>query len=288
MLVRAVLERYEREHVTYLTTDYPRVFGFKANRLIEHLGRKHIDKISPDLCREYTKKRTEQGAASGTIRGELSVLTSAAAWGVRAKWLAPVDMPVVVLPPPSAEREIVASREQGKKLIDEAFKVSWRCGMFVVLGLFTGARPSRIRYLEWAAVDMKAEIIDYTHNAPKNSRKRYVRVRMMIELIPYMQRAAKVRGRGPYVLGCTTDIADQLARAATNAGFEEGVITPNSLRHIWATWSAEDGVDLWMIARVLGNTLKTVEKKYAHFHPSYQREATQRKFFAQTEGPELW
>lgn len=36
---------------------------------------------------------------------------------------------------------------------------------------------------------------------------------------------------------------------------------------------AQAGVDLWEIAGVLGDTLATVEKTYAHHHPDYLRRA---------------
>lgn len=279
MLVRTALKRYFDEHVTYITTDYPRVFGHRSANVADFMGSKHIKSVNPDLCRAYIAKRLADGAKTGTIRGELSTIISCAQWGLKAKWLKQEDLPVVVLPAASPEREILATRAQGARLIEEAFKQSWRCGLFVVLGLFTGARPSRIRYLRWDAVDMEKQIIDFTKYAPKNSRKRYVRVRMMIELVPYMERAFAVRGKGAWVLGRTTGLDEQLAEAARLAGFAKGKITPNSLRHLWATWAAEDSVDLYLIARVLGNTLKTVEAKYAHLHPSYQSEATQRRVF---------
>lgn len=283
MLVRTVLKRYFEEHVTYVMSDYGRVFLCRAKRINEYFGNKQIQAITPAVCRNYMLKRRAQGVQNGTIRGEISVLRAAAGWGLRSRWLKAEHMPVVCLPPTSPPRNIRATRAQGVQLIDEAFKVSWRCGLFVVICMFTGCRPSRARYLEWEAVDLNKQIIDFTLRAPQSARKRYTRVRIMPELLPYLQRAAQVRGRGPYVLGTTTDLDVQLARAAKAAGFPRGMITPNSMRHIWATWSAEDGVDLFQIAHVLGNTMQTVESKYAHYNPDYQREATQRRFFRPEE-----
>jgi hypothetical protein len=36
---------------------------------------------------------------------------------------------------------------------------------------------------------------------------------------------------------------------------------------------AQAGADLWDIAGILGDTLATVEKTYAHHHPDYLRKA---------------
>jgi integrase len=49
--------------------------------------------------------------------------------------------------------------------------------------------------------------------------------------------------------------------------------TPHTLRHTWATLAAQAGVPLWEIAGVLGDTLATVMKTYAHHCPDHLRGA---------------
>jgi integrase len=61
-------------------------------------------------------------------------------------------------------------------------------------------------------------------------------------------------------------------RAVVRAGLGPDV-TPHVLRHTRATHMAQAGADLWDIAGILGDTLATVEKTYAHHHPDYLRKA---------------
>jgi len=294
MRLRAVLKRYHDEHVQYITTDYPKVFASAQRHLVRILGQKHTRTLNIKDIAHYKSERAKghtdllgrkYGAPSdATMRRELSIVISACNWGLSHKWLAVEDRPVVDLPPASPIKDNWLSKEEALRFICEAYKISPRLGLFVVLGLFTGSRPSRLRYLAWHRIDRKAGVIDFRPHDYKGdaaTRKRYVRVRMMIELVPYVETAWRRKGEGAYwVLGNTQDLTYTFKQALANAGLDKRKITPNTMRHTWATWSAIDGVDLSMISRVLGSTIATVEKRYAHHHPSYQVAATQRRFFA--------
>ena len=55
--------------------------------------------------------------------------------------------------------------------------------------------------------------------------------------------------------------------------FFESDVTPHVLRHTKATWMAQAGVSMFDIAGVLGDSVDTVTKTYAHHHPDYLRDA---------------
>lgn len=293
MQLRAVLSRYYDERVTYIDSGYPKVFKAAQKHLTRILGSKHTRKINIDEVDYYIAQRAKghtddrgrkmKPPSHATLRRELNTAISACNWGLAHKWLKPEDMPVIDLPAPSPVNDNNwLSKKEAAKLIRCAYEIDWRLGLAIAIGVFTGARPTRIRYLAWERVNMKSNIIDFRpHNENPDSKKRYVRVRMMLELVPYMEQAFRRRGgEGRYwVLGGTQRLEYKFKQAVKAAGLDGRKVTLNTLRHTWATWSAIDGVDLAMISRVLGSTLKTVEKRYAHHHPSYQKEATQRRFF---------
>ncbi|MEJ0095155.1 MAG: tyrosine-type recombinase/integrase [Methylocella sp.] len=62
------------------------------------------------------------------------------------------------------------------------------------------------------------------------------------------------------------------SRAVADAGLGQDV-TPHVLRHTAATWSMQNGTDLWEAADLLGMTVKTLERVYGHHHPNYQKDA---------------
>jgi integrase len=51
-------------------------------------------------------------------------------------------------------------------------------------------------------------------------------------------------------------------------------VTPHTLRHTAATWMAQEGVPVWDIAGLLGNTVQMVEEVYGHHSPDHLRRAT--------------
>jgi integrase len=63
-----------------------------------------------------------------------------------------------------------------------------------------------------------------------------------------------------------------------NAGMIAGRTDPrgvvfHSLRHTFASWLVMEGVDLFNVAQLLGDTLSMVERTYAHLAPDYKRRA---------------
>ena len=61
-----------------------------------------------------------------------------------------------------------------------------------------------------------------------------------------------------------------------NAAIRAGLVgvTPHVLRHTAATWMAQKGVRLELIAGYLGNSAATVERTYSHHHPDHMKEAS--------------
>ena len=77
------------------------------------------------------------------------------------------------------------------------------------------------------------------------------------------------------------DTAARWARQAFQAagikyGREGDALTIHSGRHTFASWLAQDGVSLNIIAELLGDTMKTVEDTYAHLVPDTLRAAVGR------------
>ena len=52
-------------------------------------------------------------------------------------------------------------------------------------------------------------------------------------------------------------------------------VTPHTLRHTAGTLMALAGIDLFLIAKVLGHSVQKTTELYAHFQPSYLRGAVE-------------
>ncbi len=75
----------------------------------------------------------------------------------------------------------------------------------------------------------------------------------------------------PLVLEHSGSIRASLDAVANKAAVRG--LTPHVFRHTWATHASMNGVSLLEIARVLGDSIVTVEKTYAKFQPDYLRTA---------------
>lgn len=75
-----------------------------------------------------------------------------------------------------------------------------------------------------------------------------------------------------FVLITNGNVRKSFETARNKAGLKPEV-TPHTLRHTKATWMARDGVPLWDIAGVLGDSVRTIEKKYAHHSPEFLHNA---------------
>jgi len=221
--------------------------------------------------------------SSGTLRLELSYLVAALNWAARR---GRVDrVPHIELPPASPPRELWLSAEERTELLDELERETrgqgrmTRAHRFALLALGTGARGRSIETLTWHQVDFRRGQIRFDLDGDRRTggrtRKRRVPVPIASWLRPWLDRMARER-TSEYVLDRPAPVVTPLARVCRqvyrrtgNARFLQ--VTRHTLRHTAATHMALSGVPLWEIAGVLGDTVGTVTRVYAHHAPEHLR-----------------
>jgi integrase len=203
-------------------------------------------------------------AAPSTIRLEMSLLRATWNEAVRKRKLATTDLPILdSLPDASPPRDRWLRDEEVKRLFAAAAGRD-RIELFLWLALETAARRTAILQLRWEQVDWETGVIHYLPPGEAQSKKRRASVPISAALRPVLLRAYDERTT-PYVLGRSTPIRDALVSVAAVAGVAG--VTPHVLRHTAATRMARAGVPLWLIAKVLGNTVEQVENVYAKHSP---------------------
>lgn len=265
--VSAALDYYFEKKIAPKKTDYPRVAGHKIANLKAVFGKRLVSTIGVVDGEKYLRSR--KGMSPATVRGELALLIAAANYAVKAKKLPAGDVPHLHLPDASPTKERFLSRDEARLLLRDARKTDEKAFLFIAVGLHTGARPNVIEHLEWDRIDFNEQTIDFRKNRG-TGKKKYGIVKIAVELMPILAMAYARRDTA-YVLGQPKGMAYRFSAACKRVGIEN--VTPNTMRHTWATWAAQDGIPLWQIAGVLGNSMGTVEKKYAHHHPSFQSAA---------------
>jgi integrase len=280
--VAAVLEAYDEEHVQQRVVATERQEGCIAI-LKAGLGHLDVQQLTPAAVLDYCKDRragkvNDRKVGNGTLRRELNCLIAAINHAARHRRIPRADVPHVALPDAPPPRDLWLTEAQLNVFIDKAAALYAgerlsRLHRFVVLAAETAARKTSILTLRWHQVDLKARLIHFQNDGNQRTKKRRVPVPMSDVVFDVMTRAWAERTQDEWVLDTPYSIQhhfDALVMAA-GKGFEG--VTPHTLRHTWATHAARAGVPLFEIAGVLGDTLQTVMRVYAHHCPDHLRGA---------------
>lgn len=259
--VNQTINDYLAEHIHTSCVAIDRA-EYAAKALVSGLGSIPVTELNRTLIASYGKER---GVSPGTLRRELGVLIAAINHAVRERRLRADEAPYIPLPAEPAPKDRWMDRDEAERLLAAA---TGRCLLFIQIGLHTAARKAAIEGLRWEQVDLTRRIIDFNPVGRKQTKKRRPVVPISDTL---MQVLTQIDRKTEWVLGHPGNIRKAFHTAAVKAGLAD--VTPHTLRHTWATWAAQRGVVLWEIAGVLGDTMVTVEKKYAHHHPDYLRSA---------------
>jgi integrase len=220
----------------------------------------------------YVKSRTADGAAKGTVWLEMSFIRASWNFAVRKRVIASDKLPDVEWPEQAKPRDHWLRQDEIAKLLDAAAMDRGdrltRVERFLWIGLETAARRAAIERLKWEHIDFDTGVINYAAQGSRG-KKRKVAVAISDRLLPVLRRAYDERVSA-WVLDAPTEIWHAVNRLGTRVGVK---VSPHVLRHTAATHMMRNGVDIWLVAQVLGDTVETVEKVYGHHMPEASRPA---------------
>lgn len=234
-----------------------------------------LAEVTPITCERYAKAR---GLAPGTIRRELAIITAAQNFMVKEGLLVrTVPVPLPAKPEPKdrwltrqeAARLLNASRHGGRE-------TRLYLPLFILIGLYTGARKEAILSLTWKQIDMEHGRISFAIPGRARTNKRRPTIPMSRRLRTFLHLAWQRRSSdtGPVVHqgGQPIKRIDKGFRAAAaRAGLVD--VTPHTLRHTRGTWLAQSGISMWDGAGYLGQDVETFARIYAHHSPDFMASA---------------
>ncbi len=245
-----------------------------ASRLKSFFGVTALERGGPGAQLLYVEKRRGDGVKDETIRRELAVLSAAYNYTRRYKELAYV--PEVMTLPASPPKERWLTRAEVATLFRHLRRRRSRhVLLFARLALYTGPRTSAILQLKWDRVDLGRGSIDYTLDGVRTNKRRAPARIGPVEI--RMLKAAKKKAKTAFVIEWRGEPVERIARAFRAHARAVGMIdvTPNTLRHTFATWAARKGIPLHDIGGALGHSSPTTTKRYAKHHPDALREVFQ-------------
>lgn len=287
--VAQALDAYRLEHCTKKVIDQPRQERIVL-RLREWFGDTPFSDVDIPKCREYADARrrgvvggrrdkrphgTKGGAGSdSTIRRELCVLSAAANHAMRWRRLGPTANPPT--PMPSVELP-AAYHKEAEWLTEKELATVLRYAEpdlhdFIMLQYHTGARRTSVERLTPFQVDLARNRINLRRPdetiLERNSRKRRPIVPIDPAIRPIIERLMRENGSTGWLFGREQDFYKRFRRLMIDLGMS-GKTRPHILRHSRATHLLHQGVPLYDVAKLLGDTIATVERVYGHHCPDY-------------------
>lgn len=260
--------------------------------LRQHFGPILASEITQGDIDDFTRDRglglltyqTEDGVTRGgpvnpgTIRANLQMLSTAFNHALKTRRIEAREMPYFKLPPASPARNRWLTREEAARLLDAAqpdpearLTNAYR---FITMGLFTATRRAVICALPWDRINIDGRTIDFQDPNRPRTKKRTGVIPITDEFLPIVKRAYDER-ISDWWLDTPKFPSRAFDKACARANLPD--IHPHALRHTWATWAMQDGMDIWAVAGVLHDTIATVEKTYAHQSTEHLREAMNRR-----------
>lgn len=283
--IAAALDLYGTVHAPH-TADPTRI-AYAMVPLIDFWGEQTVDAITKQTCRAYEAWR---GRSAGTVRRELSTLRAALNFAHEEGRL--TSVPSVLLPEKPNGRDRWLTTGEAARLLNSARSgrsdVRLYLPLFILIGLYTGARAGSILALRWPQVDLEGGRIYFARKGERRTNKAKVHGQPIPRRLLTFLRLAKKRGSDlGYVvhlhghpirdIGGSWD-GDEKKRghgsfgnACKRAGLIE--VSPHTLRHTCGTWMAQRGVPLHLIGGWLGHKDARTTALYAHHHPDHMAEA---------------
>ncbi|MGY0794110.1 tyrosine-type recombinase/integrase [Azospirillum argentinense] len=274
------------EHHAHHAADPERI-RYAVRNLVPWWDGVAVSGITAGACRRYA---AENKRAPATLRREMGTLAAAMNWCVTEGYL--TQGGIVVLPPVPKDEQAFLTRSDAAKLLWAAWRRRWRwkdaegemhtnmhLPMFILIGLYHGARKEAILGLQWQPnteggyVDLNHGFIDFNPIGRAQTKKRRARVPIAPRLLPWLRIARRITLQ--FVVECdgkpVGDVKKGFATAASD--IKRPDVHPHTLRHTCVTWLLRDGLDVWQVGGFVGMSPQTVQQVYGHQAPEFMAQA---------------
>ncbi|WP_170827091.1 tyrosine-type recombinase/integrase [Magnetovibrio blakemorei] len=260
-IVQEMIDKYRVEHMPSLKITTRKSYAGNIRQLSPHFAHLDLEKISKGNITEFISARRRDGATSPTIRRDLSVFSSMLSCAVVWDWLDvnPVknyDKRSIRENPP---RIRYLTRGEYQRLVDAA---SDYMKPMITLAVQTGMRVGEILSLKWSRVDLQRReilLLETKSNRPRVIPLSDNAVTTLVTILrhPTSDYVFHKEDGERYIR-----IVIGFRGAVRRAGIEN--FRFHDLRHTFASWAVQSGMDLYRLSRILGHSTMDMSTRYAH------------------------
>jgi integrase len=270
-----VLDYYEAEHV-----DKHVVARERQRIAIRHLKRFFVGvalrNIDVAASRAYARARCDGSSGASltrklikgdaTIRRELTTLRAAANFALKHDLIKADELPRLELPrSPAPEETLWLTRQEVDAIYNAA---EGPLADFIALAYWTASRRSAVEKLTVKQVDLARKRINLRTPGSVVTKKRKPIVPIHPKIMPIVEKLVAGSKDG-WIFGPAADFYMPFRKTCNAVGIDEARAHPHVLRHSRATHLLQDGVNIFTVASLLGDTVQTVQRVYAHACPDH-------------------
>jgi len=250
------------------------VEGYKASltNVYGKLGDFPIASLGNKEIKHYVKERQNEGHHVA-LRNDLAFLSSL------YSFLIDREEDITINPVRSFSKKNLASATKHKRSLSQAEvrKILAACTqpyqrLFIMIAALTGMRSTEVRLLTWDEIDLDEGKIKLGQERTKNADGRIVPIHddLLVELKAFHASRGKVsnfvfynvKEEKPYTTFKTFWAGVKKRSGITN-------IRIHDLRHTYASWAKEKGIDELTIMSVMGHKSRSMVHRYAHISPDH-------------------
>ena len=276
--VADVLDEYWKKHVAVRVVDKTRQ-GNAIAHLKKYFARIPIKDVDVAASHGYADARRKGLIGGGprhrgdlakgsdsTIRRELNVLVAAANMALKHDLIKTHELPRIDSPPePAPDEALWLSKQEVDALYNAA---QGPVQDFIALAYFTGARRAAIETLRVEQVNLANKRINLRPAGLKATKKRRPVVPIHPKIQPIVEKLVSSADRG-WLFAQPVDFYKPFRAVCRGVGIDDVRAHPHVLRHSRATHLLMDGVSIYDVARLLGDTVATTERVYGHHSADY-------------------
>ncbi len=254
--------RFVQEHLPLLKPKSADGYHIHIRLLLRQFHGLHLDEVGKEQIADYISARRRAGSSSPTIRRHIATLSSmfsrAMGWGwIKENPVRTIDKRAI---PEARPRVRYLSRKEYRALLQQTAP---HIQPIIEIAALTGMRTEEILSLTWLQIDLdrrEVTLIRTKTNTPR--------------VVPLSSDAVATFVTTPRHITSKWVFCDQLTgdryrsikrgfkAACARAGIED--FRFHDLRHTFASWAVQSGMDLYRLSRILGHATTQMTQRYAH------------------------
>ena len=244
------------------------------------IGSKPLNEIDPMDLEQIKQNMMDTNKSPRTIQYALAV-TRQIFNLARTLGIYQGDNPVSKVKKPSVDNRRLRylTREEADLLLNELKKRNQQLHDIALLSLHTGMRAGEIFNLTWDCIDFEKKQI--LIKDPKNKSNRYAYMTTKVKEIFEKRYQGQLNGlvftdqKGNKIKKVSRVFAKVVEETGLNQGIEDKRqrVVFHTLRHTYASWLVEQGVDLYTVKELMGHKTLAMTERYSHLGENTLKQA---------------